>query len=48
MSRPPASMNVSQSFRNLPNTVVNSVPKILVVLIVLAAPGGRTRPMPLG
>jgi hypothetical protein len=35
MSQRPASICVSQSFRNLLNTVVNSIPKILVFLIVL-------------
>jgi hypothetical protein len=35
MTRPAASINVSQSFQNLLNTVVNSIPKILVFLIVV-------------
>jgi Conserved TM helix len=35
MSQRSASINVSQSFRNLLNAVVNSTPKILVFLIVL-------------
>jgi hypothetical protein len=35
MSQRPASIYVSQSFRNLLNTVVDSIPKILVFLIVL-------------
>jgi hypothetical protein len=35
MSQRSASINVSQSFRNLLNAVVNSAPKILVFLIVL-------------
>lgn len=35
MSEPLASINVSQSFQNLLDTVVHSVPKILVFLVVL-------------
>jgi len=35
MTQPLASVNVSQSFQNLLNTVFNSLPKILVFLVVL-------------
>jgi small-conductance mechanosensitive channel len=35
MSQPLASINVSQSFQNLLNTVVNAVPRILVFLVIL-------------
>lgn len=35
MSEPLAAINVSQSFQNLLNTVIHSIPKILVFLVVL-------------
>jgi hypothetical protein len=36
VSQRPASLNVGQPFRNLLNSVVNSAPRILVFLMVLA------------